>query len=125
MQRNAHSGLTALALFISFTGCEARRVAVDAAAGERGMAAARADIASGVLKQKEYPALPYSKQQMDFIKLLRSECGVVNEVVPGPGDSATTRAEVAAYNDVMRGEIARRFGADIFQKLRDKAEGKE
>jgi hypothetical protein len=121
-------GIGVLAVcFASVIGCEeARRARVAEATAEanaKGTQAAEADVANGVLKQKEFPPLPYSKQQIDFIKLLKSECGVAWEVVQGPIDSQPLRAEVAAYNAVMRREIERRFGADIFQKLRERAEG--
>ena len=97
----------------------------DGGAKEKGAREAAAEIAAGRLKIKEYPPLPYSLQQINFIRLIKSECGVAWEVVKGPPDSPALRAEVAAYNDAMRGEINKKFGADIFQKLREKAEQKQ
>lgn len=114
-----------LALCLVVPGClvdQAARQKADARA--LGTASAQADVANGILKQKEYPPLPYSLQQINYIRLLKSECGVEWDVVNGVPDSPALRAEVAAYNDVMRGEIARKFGADIFQKLHERAEGK-
>jgi hypothetical protein len=101
----------------------ARQQAETDAARAKGTLEAKQDIDRGVLKQKEYPPLPYSLQQINFIKLIKSECGVEWQVVNGP-DSPALRQEVAAYNDAMRGEIQRRFGADIIQKLHEKAEAK-
>jgi|SRR5947209_4768331 len=127
MNQRIVAGFLFVLLLVPLAGCPSREEVAGRAAADarqRGRAAAEADIAAGMLKQKEYPALPYSKQQMDFLRLLKSECGVTNEVVPGPGDSQELRAEVAAYNEVMAAEIRKRFGADIFQKLHDKAEGK-
>jgi hypothetical protein len=83
--------------------------------------AAEQDLANGVLKQKEFPPLPYSLQQMKYIKLIKEECGVEWEVVRGPSDSKELREEVAGYNEVMRAEIGRRFGGDVFAKLQEKA----
>jgi hypothetical protein len=127
MKRQKLLLLVLTSLVLGMAGCESREAIAQretAAARERGAEAARADITAGLLKQKEYPPLPYSKQQIEFLKLLRSECGVTNEVVSGPTESAAMRQEVAAYNDVMGAEIRRRFGADIFQKLHEKAEAK-
>jgi hypothetical protein len=119
--------LLAVTLLLSVTGCPARDEVVhrsDAEARERGRKAAEADIAAGQLAQKEYPALPYSKQHIDYLRLLKSECGVNNVVVNAPGNAPEIRAEVAGYNEVMSAEIRKRFGDDIFQKLHARAEAK-
>ena len=89
------------------------------------MKAAIADLEKGVLKQKEYPPLPYPPHYQDYIRLLKSEARVEWEVVRSPADSKQLREEVDGYNDVMRAEIQHRFGSDIFQKLRLKSQGKE
>ena len=95
-----------------------------AAARAQGKEVAETDVTNGVLKLKEYPPLPYSLQEIKYIKLLKSECGVERQVVQGPTDSPVIRAEVDAYNEVMQAEIRQKFGADILQKLREKAEEK-
>ena len=95
-----------------------------AAARTKGKEAAEQDLKNGILKQKEFPPLPYSLQQMKFIKLLKSECGVEWEVVHGPHESKELRAEVDGYNAVMAGELRNRFGLDIFERLYQKAEEK-
>ena len=94
------------------------------AARAKGKEAAEQDLKNGILKQKEFPPLPYSLQQMKFIKLLKSECGVEWEVVHGPHESKELRAEVDGYNAVMAGELRNRFGLDIFERLYQKAEEK-
>jgi hypothetical protein len=91
----------------------------------QGTAAATQDIANDVLKQKEYPPLPSPAWHAQYVKLLKERCIVEWEVVQGPANiSDSLREEVNAYNEVMRAEIERRFGADIFEKLQAEAEGK-
>jgi hypothetical protein len=107
---------------------QAEKAALNAAlnaASAKGSADATQDIGNGMLKQKEYPPLPAPAWHPKYVTLLKERCNVEWEVVQGPpGVSETLRAEVAAYNEVMRVEIERRCGAGIFQKLRDEAEGK-
>lgn len=74
----------------------------------KGMRAAIADIESGKLKQKEYPAIPYPPYYPTYINLLESECGIEWEVVDGPKEStlhADLNAEVEGYNDIMKAEV--------------------
>jgi hypothetical protein len=117
-----------LGLVSLLAGCQRQTGVVGgdtSAARTRGAEAAKQDIANGVLKDKEYPPLPYSLQEINYIRLMKAECGVEREAVQGPTDSPELRAEVAGYNEVMHAEIARRFGADIFEKMREKAEAKK
>jgi hypothetical protein len=115
--------LTAITLCaMVMAGCDARQDSVAQDAKAKGRRDAEDDIAQGILKEKEYPPLPYSLQEINYIKLLRSECGVVREVITAPKDSKEIREEVAGYNEVVHAELQRRFGADIIQKLRAKAE---
>jgi len=117
--------LTAIALCaMVIAGCDARQDSAAHDARAKGRRDAEQDIAQGILKEKEYPPLPYSLQEINYIKLLKSECGVVREVINAPQDSKEIREEVAGYNEVMHAEIQHRFGADIIQKLRAKAEGR-
>jgi hypothetical protein len=116
-------GLTITAIVMSavlMTGCKSQE---DAAkdARSKGRRDAEQDIAQGILKEKEYPPLPYSLQEINYIKLMKAECGVEREVISAPNDSKQLREEVAGYNEVMHAEIQRRFGADIIQKLRSKS----
>lgn len=95
----------------------------------KGVMAATKDLESGILKQMEYPALPYSPADQEFIRLLKSECGIVWEVAkskspPRSNESDHLREEVDGYNDVMEAEIEHRFGRDIFDTLRRKAQSK-
>ena len=87
----------------------------------KGMKAAISDLEKGLVKQKEYPPLPYPPHYPKFIRLLKSECDVEWEVVKGPTDSKELREEVGGYNDVMRAEIEHRFGRDIFEELQQRA----
>ncbi|HZY86467.1 MAG TPA: hypothetical protein VFE78_16655 [Gemmataceae bacterium] len=111
----------ALACGLVLSGCAAD-TAKAGNARQKGRQAAEDDLKKGLLKQKEYPPLPYSLQMMRFIKLMKSECGVEWEVVSSKEDSKELREEVAGYNEVMRTAIEKRFGPDVFARLRKKAE---
>jgi hypothetical protein len=87
----------------------------------QGMKAAISDLEKGILKQKEYPPLPYPPHYPEFIRLLKSECHVEWEVIEQRADSDELREEVGGYNDVMRAEIEHRYGRDIFEKLQKRA----
>ncbi len=86
----------------------------------KGMKAAIADIELEKLKQKS-GALPDPPWHRRYVELLSDECGVEWETVT---DKPTTKliAEMRGYNDVMRAEIEDRFGPNILDKLRKKAE---
>jgi hypothetical protein len=116
--------LAALACLL-LTGCPDGRTAGTAAgvAGrQKGLQDAERDVQNGVLKLKEYPPLPYSLAEINYIKLLKERCGVEHEVLDGPsGKEQDLRAEAAAYNEVMSAEIRKKFGADILAKLREEA----
>jgi hypothetical protein len=115
-------GIAAICLMAGWlAGCESRQAAEAEDARAKGRQDAEHDIAGGILKEKEYPPLPYSLEEINYIKLIKNECGVQREVVNAPNDSKEIREEVAGYNEVMHAEIRRRFGADIMQKLRAKA----
>jgi hypothetical protein len=90
----------------------------------KGMQAAIADLEKGVIKQKEYPPLPYPPYYPAFIRLLKSECGVAWEVVSSRTQSKDLRERMGGYNDLMRAEIEHRFGRDIFKNLIDRAKAK-
>jgi hypothetical protein len=69
--------------------------------------------------------LPSPAWHAKYVKLLKERCNVAWEVVQRPANiSDALLDEVNAYNEVMRVEIERRFGANIFEKLRAEAEGK-
>jgi len=92
-------------------------------AREKGIREAKAAIADGTLKLKEYPPTPYPPGHGEYTALLRDECGVEYEVVKdpyaGPGHSEELIQEVRAWNETMRAEIMRKFGQDVFQRLHD------
>jgi hypothetical protein len=85
-----------------------------------GMKAAIADIEAGKLKLKSPPELD-THWNVRYVELLKQECGVEWETVTGIHTSKQV-AEMSGYNDVMRVEIKDRFGPDILDKLRKKAE---
>ena len=87
----------------------------------KGMKAAVADLEKGVLKQKEYPPLPYQAAYLNFIRLLKSKCGVEWDVINSTSVSQELLDEVGGYNVVMRADVEHRFGREIFAKLRKKA----
>jgi hypothetical protein len=82
---------------------------------------AEADIARDHLELRSYgkPA-PWSGE---YTRLLKEKMGVERVRIAGcvVGDELATAAD--AYNRVMRQEIKRRFGDDVFDKL--VAEGKQ
>ena len=86
-----------------------------------GMKSAIADLKKGVLKQKEYPPLPYSPYHPEFIRLLKVECGVEWESVKSTSDPKDLSEKTDGYNDIMRAEIEHRFGRDIFRILTARA----
>ena len=90
---------------------------------DKGGRAAERSIAADILKLREYPPLPYPPGHGEFVKLLRARCGVGWEVVrlSAGGSSVGLSQEVQGWNDVMRAEIRRRFGADIFTRLDEEA----
>ena len=90
----------------------------------KGMKAAVADLDKGGLQLNEYPRLPSPPFHSAYTRLLKTECGVAWKVVKSPKYSATLRASVAGYHDVMRAEIEYRFRRDILKKLRSRAQGK-
>jgi hypothetical protein len=122
MLNRVRTGVTAIGIsVILMAGCNSQHDAAAQDAGSKGRRNAEQDISQGILKEKEYPPLPYSLEEINYIKLIKAECGVEREVINAPKDSKEIREEVAGYNEVMHGEIRRRFGADIIQKLRTKA----
>ncbi len=94
-------------------------------AGEKGKRDAKAAIADGKLKLKEYPPTPYPPGHGEYTALLRDKCGVEYEVMkdpdPGAGHSERLQQEVKAWNKMMEAEIRREFGQDIFEQLHEEA----
>jgi hypothetical protein len=97
------------------------RQAAGATGRQKGLQDAERDVKDGVLKLKEYPPLPYSLQEMRYIRLLKDRYGVGHEVLSGPGNDPALREEVQAYNGVVNAEIRKKFGDDILTKLREEA----
>jgi hypothetical protein len=113
------------ALALMLAGCQDSRPGGGVAGRQKGAEDAERDVKAGVLKLKEYPPLPYSLEEINYIKLLKERCHVEHEVLSNPsGDKEKDkelRAEVEAYNSVMTAEIKKKYGADILDKLRKEA----
>lgn len=106
--------LAAVALLMCTTGCGPR-------GREKGVRDAKEALAAGKLMLKEYPPLPSPAGHNEYVALLRKKCGVDYKVISTPGFSEKLKQEVWGWNEVMETEIERKFGADIFQQLRDEA----
>jgi len=77
----------------------------------------------GPLVLWEYPALPYSAQHIEYLRLLQSELGVgtaVMELPAGKKDSAF-RAEVNRHNEQTRQRIEAQHGQGALGRIRQKA----
>jgi hypothetical protein len=91
---------------------------------ERGAKEAAGAITAGTLKLKEYPPLPSPAGHQEYIRLLRERCGVEYEVPqlpPGVSEGDFIQ-EVRGWNDTMKAEIERRFGAGILGRLQDEGQ---
>lgn len=90
---------------------------------DTGAAAARLSIEQDRLLLKEYPPLPYPPGQNFYVELLEKECGV-KSIVGKPGDTPEEQfiQQMRGWNSVMRPEIQRRFGEDIFERLQAEAQ---
>ena len=90
---------------------------------EKGVREATAAIAAGQLKLKEYPPLPYPPGHLEYVKLLRERCGVEYEVpkLPSGVSKDVFIQEVRGWNDTMKAEIRRQFGANVFSELEEAA----
>jgi hypothetical protein len=110
------------------TGCELETPATGSAAKARILAArargekeAAEEIAAGRLKIKEYPPLPAPAWHGDYVRLLKTRCGVDYQVPQLPPDVPENDfiEEIHGFNAVMMAEIRKRFGDHIFDELQD------
>lgn len=138
MSRTRHRLLTAGAVSLSalLLGCPqappppvngqagGNREASDRSARDRGAREATEAVAAGQLKLKEYPALPSPPGHGEYIRLLKERCGVEYEVprLPPGVSEADFIQEVRGWNEVMEGEVRKRFGAGILDDLHKEAE---
>jgi hypothetical protein len=88
-------------------------------AAEEGRREAHADIRAGRLILRNYGFAagvvgPYAQ-------LLKERFGVQQRAVAGCVIDAELAAETRAYNDVMKAEIEKRFGAGVLETLRKEA----
>jgi hypothetical protein len=103
-------------------GCDSSPRNQGNASRNKGVAEASAAIAKGVLLLKEYPPLPSPAQHGEFIKLLKEKCNCDYQVIDAPKFSEELRDEVAGWNDTMKMELRRRFGATIIEDLQEEAQ---
>jgi hypothetical protein len=117
-------GLTVAVLALA-AGCTFTSGPVGASAGHaKGVADAKAAIAAGTLKLKEYPPLPSPAWQGEYVKLLKERCGVGYEV-PGlpPGVAeADFIQEVRGWNETMQAAIEQKCGNGILAQLHEEAQ---
>lgn len=85
------------------------------AAAEEGTAEARADIAAGRLTLRTYGISPAAESP--YTRLLAERLGVKVVVVGACTPDARTIAETAAYNEVMKQEIRKRFGRHALEDI--------
>lgn len=115
-----------LALCVLGAGCSstASTASSGASGREKGATDAASAIAAGKLKLKEYPPLPYPPGHGEYLQLLRDRCGIEYEVVKLPAgvDENDFIMEVQGWNEVMKAEIKRQHGADIFGRLEAEAQ---
>jgi len=92
--------------------------------GPREQAATPAEVpGDGPLVLWEYPALPYSAQHMEYLRLLQSELGVgtaVMDLPAGKKDSAF-RVEVNRHNEQTRQRIEAQHGQGVLGRIRQRA----
>ena len=90
------------------------------AAAKRGSAAARADIKAGRLILRTY-GFAYAGTP-EYVRLLAERLAVEIRSSGGCVVDARIIAETNAYNEVMKAEIARRFGKDALEKIQAEAQ---
>jgi hypothetical protein len=84
-------------------------------AAERGRAEAKADIAAGQLILRTYGINPTGASP--YARLLEERLGVKTRVVAACMVDGRIIAETAAYNEVMKREIRKRFGKDALADI--------
>jgi hypothetical protein len=80
-----------------------------------GRRAAEADLRAGRLILRSYGFV--ASGNPDYARLLLDRLGVRTKAVAGCVVDATIVAQTAAYNEVMKAAIRKRFGAHIFEDL--------
>jgi len=91
-------------------------------ARDKGRADAGEAIKKGTLLIKEYPPLPSPAQHGEYIKLLKEKCNCDYQVVDHPNYSRELHEQVNGWNDAMKIELRRLFGATIIEDLQAEAE---
>ena len=90
---------------------------------ESGKTQATQAITAGTLLLKEYPPLPSPPAHAEYVALLRKRCGVDYAVprLPAGTDATEFIQHIRGWNEVMKAEIRRKFGAQILDKLQQEA----
>ena len=95
--------------------CSLESAALPSAAAAEGRREAETDIRDGKLMLRTYGYAAGAKTK--YAELLRERLGVETVAVAGCVVDASIVAETAAYNEVMKAEIAKRFGPDALKSL--------
>ena len=100
----------AIALAFLLSAC----AAISSIAAQRGRADARADLRAGKLAIETFgkPA----NYRPTYQRLLRERYGVQLRVVAGCAVDDSILGHTRGYNAIMRPEITRRFGTDVFDR---------
>lgn len=109
----------ALAAVVLLGLCAFVRGEADASA-KTGREAARADIKAGRLVLRTY-GFAYAGST-NYARLLKERLGVEIKSAGGCVVDARIIGETNAYNEVMKAEIARRFGKDALEKIQAEAQ---
>ena len=92
------------------------------AARERGVQQAKASIATGTLKLKEYPPFPpFFQGYSDNLRLLWKQHGVEYEIIKKSSTPKVVQEELQGWNDTMKTEIKQRLGDSIWQDVTNQA----
>ena len=91
---------------------------------EKGAQEATASIAAGDLVIKQYPPLPSPPGHEVYVQLLQDRCGVSfeNPSLPSGTEEAIFIQEIQGWNEVMKAELRRQFGADILETLNQESQ---
>lgn len=92
---------------------------VSSASAQRGRSDARADLRAGRLAIETFGLPP--RDRPIYHRLLKERYGIEPRVVAGCIVNDSILGHVRGYNEVMREEIQRRFGANVFERTAEEA----
>ncbi|MSR31762.1 MAG: hypothetical protein EXR99_09680 [Gemmataceae bacterium] len=124
-------------LLALFSGCGEVRLPKKNAGGKQPVAAelsihtanaAEKMAAEGIILFKEYPPLPSPPGHGEYIQLLKERCKADYLLVKDTGlnekDQEKLRLLVQNWNEIMNGELEKKFGPDMRAKLQKEGEDK-